>query len=51
VGRWKEIEKLAGGTMGGKRKTTKALFSSKFFCKIGIITLLFVFEKYCPIMD
>ena len=29
----------------------KALFTFKFFCKIGIITLSFVFDKYCLIMD
>jgi len=28
-----------------------ALFSSKFFCKIGIVALLFVFDKYCLIMN
>jgi len=30
---------------------TKTLFSSKFFGKIGTVALLFVFYKYCPIMD
>ena len=29
----------------------KALFSSKIFGKISIIALLFVFNKYCPIID
>jgi len=28
-----------------------ALYSSKKFCKIEIIPLLFVFDKYYPIMD
>ena len=28
-----------------------ALFSSKFFCKIGIVALSFVFDKYYPIID
>ena len=28
-----------------------ALFSSKNFCKIGIVALSFVFDKYCPIMN
>jgi len=28
-----------------------ALFSSKIFCKIEIVPLLFVFDKYYPIMD
>ena len=30
---------------------TKALFSSKKFDKIGIVPLLFVFDKYYPIID
>ena len=29
----------------------KALFSSKIFCKIGIVALSFVFDKYCLIID
>ena len=28
-----------------------ALFTSKFFCKIRIVALSFVFDKYCSIMD
>jgi len=28
-----------------------ALFTSKKICKIGIVALSFVFDKYCPIMD
>jgi len=31
--------------------SSKALFTSKFFCKIGIVALSFVFDKYCPIMN
>jgi len=30
---------------------SKALFTSKKFCKIGIVALSFVFDKYCPIID
>ena len=29
----------------------KALFTSKKFCKIEIVKLSFVFDKYCSIMD
>ena len=29
----------------------KPLFSSKIFCKIWILTLSFIFDKYCPIRD
>ena len=29
----------------------RALFTSKKFCKIGIVALSFVFDKYCSIMD
>jgi len=29
----------------------KALFSSKIFCKIGIVALSFVFDKYYPIIN
>jgi len=29
----------------------QALFSSKNFCKIEIVTLSFVFDKYCPIIN
>jgi len=32
-------------------QSPRASFISKKFCKIKIITLLFVFNKYCPIMD
>jgi len=28
-----------------------ALFTSKKFCKIGIVALSFVFDKYCSIMN
>jgi len=34
-----------------KQKGTWALFSSKIFCKVGIVTLSFVFDKYCLIMN
>jgi len=34
-----------------RRSAAEALFSSKKFCKIGIVTLLFVFDKYYSIMD
>ena len=27
------------------------LFTSKIFCKIGIVAFSFVFDKYCSIMD
>jgi len=30
--------------------TTQALFSCKKFCKIGIVSLSFVFDKYYPNM-
>ena len=35
-------------TVGG---STIALFTSNFFCKIGIIVLSFVYGNYCLIMD
>jgi len=28
-----------------------ALFSSKKFCKMVTVAFLFVFDKYCPIID
>ncbi|KAG0527383.1 hypothetical protein BDA96_06G228800 [Sorghum bicolor] len=33
------------------RRGSKALFSSKIFCKIDTVAFSFVFDKYCPIMD
>jgi len=32
-------------------QATEALFSSKKFCKIEIVALSFVFDKYCPIKN
>ena len=32
------------------QKRSRALFSSKIFCKIGIVPLSFVFDKYYIIM-
>jgi len=33
------------------RFNIQALFTSKNFCKIGIVVLSFVFDKYCSNMD
>jgi hypothetical protein len=44
---WTLIEQLSAG-MTLQRS---ALFSSKTFCKIEIVTLLFVFDRYCSIID
>ena len=35
----------------GTASVCKALFSSKFFCKIDTVALSFVFDKNYPIMD
>jgi hypothetical protein len=36
---------------GEETNDTRALFSCKKFCKIDIIALSFVVNKYCPIID
>jgi hypothetical protein len=33
------------------KKKELELLSSKKFCKMGIVALSFIFDKYCPIID
>jgi len=49
------IKVSRGGARGARplisiEKYTMVLFSSNFFCKIGIVSLSFVFDKYYPNM-
>jgi len=49
-GGYQICSEFLSSTYASKQHRSKALFSSKNFCKIGIVPLLFVFDKYYPIM-
>ena len=46
-------EVLYAADQCGRRssKVATGLFTSKIFCKIKILAVSFVFDKYCPIID
>jgi len=47
----KKAEKMHIFPRGKASNSTKALFSCEKFLDFGIVALLFVCDKYCPIID